>query len=613
MPRLETAGRLAALAAMLVLWGAMCVPVSARAADGGDKGSHIFDVTAPKTKLTMLETSSRILQFPAKIVSVDNVDQDFIDVKTFPNIANQIRVLANTSGVSDLLVVDEFNNRYQIEINVIGDVRQLEALIRNTFPDSAVKAVKVKDAVLLTGWVNQQDQLTTIIQMAEQFHPLVLNYIKVGGVQQVMLRVKLMELERQKIRQLGFQFIEQNPNGFATSTPGSLVPLSQISMPFGTPVTPPGQPGVDILQKSLAATTATFGVFEGGNLFTGYIEALRTESLLRILAEPNLVTVHGRPANFLAGGAFPIPVSQGLGTVSIQWRDFGVELEFVPYILGAGRVRLEVAPKVSDPDYTKAVTLNGTTVPGISERRVNTQVEMNFGQTMVIGGLLKTEVISQNYKIPFLGELPYVGAAFRRVRQDQAETELLIMVTPELVAPIEPTQGPVKGPGDSSVNPTDIELFGFGFAEVPKTGDDCAGCVPGAPNGPVADWNPPMVAPPGVITDPTFGAGRPPAEKLPRPLPNPTPASQPGGPQDSSNPAPSAGSGSGKRQVGKWNRSAPSSARTIEQVSGTTPSSTGTRKSATSSRPGLIVPGTSAAKAGAPSENGNQPGLIVPR
>src|SRR5262249_2496484 len=148
-------------------------------------------------------------------------------------------------------------------------------------------------------------------------------------------------------------------------------------------------------------------------------------------------------------------VSQGLGTVSIQWKDFGVELEFIPFILGAGRVRLEIAPSVSDQDFTKAVTLNGTTVPGISQRRVNTQVEMNFGQTMVIGGLLNTHIISNNFKIPFLGELPWIGAAFRRVSHDQADTELLIMVTPELVAAMDSTQVPPGGVGASTASPTD--------------------------------------------------------------------------------------------------------------------------------------------------------------
>jgi pilus assembly protein CpaC len=274
-------------------------------------------------------------------------------------------------------------------------------------------------------------------------------------------------------------------------------------------------PDVAAKSASLASTTATFGIIGSDAAFLGFVEALKQEKLLQILAEPNLVTINGRPANFLSGGEIPIPVPQGLGTVTIQWRDFGVRVEFVPYVLGAGRMRLEVSPEVSNLDPTNGTSLNGTSVPAITTRRVNTQVEMNFGQSLVIAGLINSQAQGETDKIPFLGELPWIGAAFRRVKRNDAETELLIMVTPELVAPLDPGQVLAEGPGMHSVSPTDRELYGLGILETPKTGDDCAGCV----GGPAGVVPPQLPTPPGGFAPGTAA----PSELLPPPITGPVP------------------------------------------------------------------------------------------
>jgi pilus assembly protein CpaC len=209
------------------------------------------------------------------------------------------------------------------------------------------------------------------------------------------------------------------------------------------------------------------------SLFQGFLEALKQESLLKILAEPTLNTSNGRPANLLAGGEFPIIVPQSLGTTTIEYREFGVRLEAVPTILGGGRVRLELAPEVSERDFANAVVVSGQTVPGLSTRRVNTQVEMNFGQTYMLAGLLSLRRTASTNKVPFLGELPWVGAAFRRVRYDESETELLIMVTPEIAGPMTPEQVPPGGPGLFTDTPTDRELCRDGMIEVPSYGSHC--------------------------------------------------------------------------------------------------------------------------------------------
>ena len=197
--------------------------------------------------------------------------------------------------------------------------------------------------------------------------------------------------------------------------------------------------------------------------------------MAKILAEPNLVTVSGRPAYFNEGGEIPIIVPQSLGTVSTQYRPYGTQVDFVPIVLGNGAIRLEVRPRISQLDYTHSVTFNGTTVPALVVREVDTGVEMRAGQTLAIAGLVQNQVETTKSGIPWLMDLPYVGAAFRQVSDQINEVELLIMVTPQLIEAMDPNEVPLCGPGLSTTNPTDLELYGKGYTEVPNL------CMPGGP------------------------------------------------------------------------------------------------------------------------------------
>lgn len=518
------------LACLMVSWSIVApLPLQAAQAPAKSGNEVIYQPTGNQGQITLMEGDTRLIQLPNRIKSVDGFDDTLVKVLAIQGVANQVRVTGVTPGTTKVILKDEQDQYYTIEIYVTGDTRQLESVIRNAFPEASVTAVKVKDAVLLTGWVNQQDQLTPIITIAEQFFPKVLNYMKVGGVQQVMLRVKIMEVQRSRIRKFGFNFLHLDENGYVHNLAGSLAPLagtataSPLTIPFG------GPPSMAVSTAGFNNSSLTFGLTGSQFIFNGFLEALKEERLLKILAEPNLVTVNGRQANFLNGGEFPVPVPQSLGTVTIQWREFGVKLAFVPYVLGAGRLRLDVAPEVSDQDPSTGVTLNGTTVNGLSTRKVETQVEMNFGQTLVIAGLINNRVRSNTSKIPFFGELPWIGAAFRRMREDASETELLVMVTPDLVAPLDPEQIPAEFPGSSTTSPTDKEFIIQGLIEVPKYGPDCPDCpLPGvsypgaaAPLTPVAEPNPLPTeqayeaAPEGVIAPPVPPAP-PPAEGTPQ-------------------------------------------------------------------------------------------------
>jgi pilus assembly protein CpaC len=324
---------------------------------------------------------------------------------------------------------------------------------------------------------------------------------------------------------LGFNFINVGQQWFLASTPGALVPVAETVLPFG------GPPAVMAAAETLSNPTMQFAITGNNNIFEGFIEALQREALAKILAEPVLVTTSGRPANLLSGGEFPILVPQGLGTASIDWREFGVRMEAVPIVLGNGRLRLDIAPEVSERDFSNAVDVNGFVVPGLTTRRVNTQVEMRFGDTLIIGGLISTRRNGTTTKIPVLGELPLIGAAFRRVEYDDRETEMVIIVTPHLVTPIPEHQSPGGGPGLNSSDPTAHELYIDGMLEVDKVGPDVGlegmhgfgpgligpGAIPGSVPPPSAPIMSPPVAPPASATPPPPGSTPSAVRTLPAP------------------------------------------------------------------------------------------------
>ncbi len=436
-----------------------------RTTSSSTRSEPLFQVRSKRSKLKIVERFTEVIELQTKITRVDGFDPKVVEVTALT--PNQIRVQAVAPGITTLVLVDEKDEMYSIEVFVTGDVRHLQAHLNHFFPNASIEAVEVRDSVVLRGWVSQPEHINELVEIAEQFYPRVINQVRVGGVQQVLLKVKVMEVQRSKMRKLGFNFVHLNRDSAVSSTPGQLTPLTTFNTPFG------GTPSVSL--SGLADPTVALGVMTANSVFQGFIEALKEENLLKIMAEPTIVTTNGRPATLLTGGEFPIPVPQSLGTVTIEWREFGTRLEAVPIILGNGRLRLELAPEVSERDFTHSVDINGINVPALTTRRVNTQVEMNFGQTLVIAGLIANNNTAEVFKIPVLGDLPWVGALFSRKTFEDEETELVIMVTPEFVAPLDPGQVPPGGPGLFTDRPTDREILD-GFNEVPKYGDECEGC-----------------------------------------------------------------------------------------------------------------------------------------
>jgi pilus assembly protein CpaC len=274
-----------------------------------------------------------------------------------------------------------------------------------------------------------------------------------------------MEVSRTKLRRMGFDWANFNGNdGIVQNAAGLIGSYSLVS-------------GAQEVLSSGGETIA-FGIVNDANAFFGFLDALRQYNLVKVLAEPTLVTVSGRPASFNSGGEFPIIVPQSLGTVSIEYRQFGTRVDFVPIVLGNGRVRLEVRPQVSEVDPSRSVTINNTTVPGLRTRWVDTAVEMNAGQTLALAGLIQNQVESENRGVPWVSDLPWIGAAFRRVQEQNNEIELLVMVTPEFVESMDAHEVPPCGPGQLTTSPGDVDFYWRGYLEVPRCCFDgsCARC-----------------------------------------------------------------------------------------------------------------------------------------
>ncbi len=424
---------------------------------------HVGDavrITSPTTSLEVIERGAKNIEFKEWITRVDGFDPKVIDVKAL----NQqvLRVQGLEQGVTSMTVTDKSGQTFTINVFVTGDARLLQTVLDRAFPNSAIQATMLKsNSVLLRGWVTEAQQIASITEIAKLYANSVVNQIRVGGPQEVQLRVKIMEVQRSKLRTFGMNFAIASNSIALASTPGPISALTSLTAPLG------GPPIATIGPSALNAPSVSAGITGQNFGFKGFLQALKEEGLLKIQAEPVLVTRSGEAARLDNGGEFPIPVPQSLGTITIEWREFGVILEALPIVISPTRLRQQVSAEVSEKDVANGVTLVGTFVPGLTRRKVQSTVEMNFGETLVLGGLISTRINASTQKIPFFGELPLVGAAFSKKRFDHSEVELIVMITPEYVSPISPDQFPPLGPGRTTTFPTDRELIGGGLLEVP--------------------------------------------------------------------------------------------------------------------------------------------------
>ena len=402
-------------------------------------------------------------------------------VSAIPITPTSILVTAKKVGTTNLIVEDELGHRQAIEVTVDNDLTLLNVQLKQLSSDAAIEASDANGSVVLRGHVPNLRVADEAVQLATVYSARPpMNFLEIAGGQQVMLAVKFAEVNRQVSTGLGVNF------SYADSASGGAIDtgqLASIGMTGGGGVADPGA------IATAGGGTGALNVFGYGSVgktaFNYFIEALRENQLLRVLDEPNLITESGEQASFLAGGQIPIPVPQpgASGTViTIQYQNYGVQLNFIPVVLGDGRIRIKVSPQVSALDKSNGIQLDGFSIPAFTTDNVQTVVELGEGQTFCLAGLLQNTMTATTSEIPGLSDLPVLGALFSSVSYQRDETELVVMVTPYLVSPMNPDQVTAM-PGQHWRYPTESDLFLYRDlgGEVPSGGGATA---PQANSGP---------------------------------------------------------------------------------------------------------------------------------
>jgi pilus assembly protein CpaC len=411
-------------------------------------------------KLNLLVGKSIILKSLERVKRVSIADPAIANfVLTSPN---EIYITGRAAGTTNMTLWKD-KDKYSIyDIEVGLDVSRLKQEIHDILPEEKdLRVTATHDSITLLGRVSSAPNLSQALAIARAYAPegKVHNLAEVRGVQQVMLEVRVAEMQRSLIRRLGINFNYVTENGqFGISKLSGLTDLVKPS--DANLFYPPSSPFATSVSS---AVNALFRFNSGGTTWTGFIDALKSDGLVKVLAEPTLIALSGQNAYFLAGGEYPVPVPQGLGTVGIEYKSFGVGLSFTPTVLADNKISVKVAPEVSELDFTNAVQFSGFVVPGLSTRRAETVVELADGQSFAIAGLLRDTVRDAIDKFPLLGDIPILGVLFRSRAFQKSETELVIIATPRLVKPLDLAKQPL--PTDFYVEPNDVEFYALGLME----------------------------------------------------------------------------------------------------------------------------------------------------
>ncbi len=394
-----------------------------------------------------------------------NFTEAVLRLSPVTNDPTTVLVVGLEPGFGRVKLIDDKGNEESFDIIVQLDVEYLRSVLRRAVPGANVVPIPAgNNGIILTGWVDRADDVDVIQRVAASIvggDGRVTNAIRVGGVQQVQLCCVVASVNRNELRRLGFSFLENGLQHFVSSSVGGGASLVSTLLP-----SPAGS------NASFAATpNVTFGVTNSSQSFLGVLDALQTEGVTKILSEPRVVTLSGQPANIVSGGETPIITASQSGP-TVTYKQFGTVLNFLPIVLGDGRIRLSVSPEESQLNAANGVTINSgfgpTVVPGFNTQSASVVVEMETGQTLAIGGLINHVVNNTASKIPVLGDLPILGAAFRTVSAQETETELVILVTPHLVDPMSHDQLPKYLPGQETRSPDTYELFFEGILEAPR-------------------------------------------------------------------------------------------------------------------------------------------------
>ena len=410
------------------------------------------------------------------IVDITVGNPDIADVSPLSDHA--LSILGKKIGTTRVTVYGEDKKPVGIfDVEVSYDISRLGVEIAR-FTGGGIKVSSINGRIMLSGSSPDAATLDKAVEIARQFSPDLINAVQVMAAQQVMLEVRFMEVQRSATRDLGVQWNMFGNSVLANTGSGlsaSQLPITQPGGSFQQPGTNVG--GANVLANQLPISPVVAGGVLSGMTPFGFlvgqlsnklqigVNALEAKGIIRSLADPNLVTLSGQTASFLAGGQIPIPEVGATGTPSFGFQPYGVGLSFTPTVLKNGVINLVVKPEVSELDPAHGVTVAGTTVPALTLRKASTTLELHDGQSFMLGGLLQNTANNTIDQVPWAGDMPVLGALFRSTDYQKSETDLVIMVTPHIVRPMSPTDA-VHSPLDGTLPPNDVDLFLLGKTEV---------------------------------------------------------------------------------------------------------------------------------------------------
>lgn len=417
---------------------------------------------------------STVLQLntPAKKISIGNpAIADILVLR-----AGQIYVLGKGLGSTNVLLWDKHDNVISnLDVEVTHDLAGLKAQLYELMPEEKVNVYSSQKSIVLNGLVSSVTKMDAVLRIAESFTGTtrtkkekkggastggVINLMQVGGAQQVMLEVKVSEVSRSILEQFGIKFDAINVSskgiggiiGRGASFPAVPPPIFTTPAAIGPGVTA-------VLSDTASISRGIFGAFLDGDMLYNFIlNAAKNDGVAKVLAEPTLTTLSGQKATFLSGGEFPVPVPGQNGQVTIEYKDFGIELGFLPVVLDANQINLQLDVSVSEltTDAAVAIDVSNTSanifVPALTKRSASSTVELADGKTIAIAGLISENTKERVNKIPGLGDIPILGALFRSKEFVKGQSELVILVTPHLAKPIDATA--VRLPTDRVVDPS---------------------------------------------------------------------------------------------------------------------------------------------------------------
>ena len=420
---------------------------------------------------------NRLLMLSEEIVRVSVADPGVADLKVVT--PTQVLLTAKGTGGTDLTLWNRHNQPLVVALQVTRNLEALRKQLKELFPGENVSVTAAGELVVVSGEVSDVRIPERVAEVARLHAKQVANLVRVTGNQQVQLEVRFAEVSRSGLREMGV-------NGFFKTRDGKYV--GGMNGPrtfpgdFLNTITNPAIPGTG--PRGLAANgqppdvpnpqfNNAFSMFFSGYPgfpFSAMLNLLESNGLAKVLAEPSLVTLSGQEAKFLAGGEFPIPFTSTFGSITVQWKKFGILLGFTPTVIADNTIHLKLAAEVSDLDPASSVTIAGTTIPGLSSRQSETTVRLGDGQSFAIAGLLSDKIRSQVDRVPFFGSIPILGALFRSTQYRRDETELLVVVTARLAQPVAPEEVRRLPTDNAGEEPNDVALLLLGLDTVNEQG-----------------------------------------------------------------------------------------------------------------------------------------------